>query len=71
MRHKSMQHSAGSDVMVEEKKSGCMWQLPHLTVQEGEDRDDLKFWCGPLDQQIYYHHFVLYIKLGLPLTSGA
>ena len=43
----------------------------HLTVQEGEDRDDLKFWCGPLDQQIYYHHFVLYIKLGLPLTSGA
>ena len=46
LRQKGTAHDAETDVVLEKRRQG--WKRPHLTVQKGKYRDDLKVQCGVL-----------------------
>ena len=72
VRHNGSKHDAVSDVIVENRSSSYSdWEPVTITISQSTHRDDLEFWCPALSaQQVYYHNFIYYVALGLPLTKS-
>ena len=52
MRHKGAVHAAVTDVVLEKQKSRSSdWKTASMTIQNGDERDDLKVYCDVLREK--------------------